>query len=665
MYKIMYYVFMNTKIDLQNGFLPVSKEDMEKSGIDVLDFVFITGDGYVDHPSFATALLSRVLVSQGYSVGIISQPDWHSCDDFKRLGRPRLGFLVSAGNIDSMVNHYTVAKKRRNTDFYSPDGEAGHRPDRATIVYCNRIREAYGRDIPVIIGGIEASLRRFAHYDYWTDKVRRSILIDSGADLLVFGMGEHQTVEIADLLNAGVSVSDIKSINGTMYLEKDKNLLPSNGIELPDYNDVSTDKTAYATATAMEYKEQDAVSGKPLYQLDRDLYTVQNPPSPPLTTKELDKVYELPYMRTYHPMYESKGGIPAITEVKFSLTSCRGCFGACNFCALTFHQGRTVTSRSHESLLREAEILTKQKDFKGYIHDVGGPTANFRAPSCKEQLERGVCKNRQCLFPTPCKNLDVSHRDYLELLRKLRKIKGIKKVFVRSGIRFDFLMADKDDSFFTELCKHHISGQLKVAPEHISENVLYYMGKPEKKVYERFSEKYYKINEQLGKKQFLVPYLMSSHPGSRIKDAISLAEFLRDNKLNPEQVQDFYPTPGSISTCMYYTGIDPRTMKAVYVPKTYEEKQIQRALLQYKRPENYETVYKALIKAGRADLIGNSPRCLIHDKRKGEMKNGKNSERKGSIRTSKRGNQGRGSTAHRNGNTTRSGSSNRRRRPRI
>lgn len=654
---------MNTKIDLQNGFLPVSKNDLKKSGIELLDFVFVTGDGYVDHPSFAAALLSRVLVSRGYTVGIIPQPDWHSCDDFKKLGRPRLGFLVSAGNIDSMVNHYTVAKKRRNTDLYSPGGEAGHRPDRATIVYCNRIREAYGRDIPIIIGGIEASLRRFAHYDYWTDKVRRSILIDSGADLLVFGMGEHQTVEIADLLNAGVKAKDIKSVHGTMYLERDRAALPSDVIFLPDYDSVSSDKTKYAVATATEYKEQDAVTGKPLCQLDRDFYTVQNPPSPPLTSEELDRVYELPYTRTYHPMYEKQGGIPAISEVKFSLTSCRGCFGSCNFCALTFHQGRTVTSRSHASLLREAELLTKLPDFKGYIHDVGGPTANFRAPSCKGQLSHGVCKNRQCLFPTPCKNLEVSHTDYLELLRKLRKIKGIKKVFVRSGIRFDYLMADKDDSFFTELCKHHISGQLKVAPEHVSENVLYYMGKPEKKVYEKFSDKYYQINKKLGKQQFLIPYLMSSHPGSKIKDAITLAEFLRDKRLNPEQVQDFYPTPGSISTCMYHTGIDPRTMKSVYIPKSYEEKQIQRALLQYKRPENYEIIYKALIKAGRADLIGNAPHCLIHDKRKGEMKNGKNSERKNSVRTSKRGNQSRGGTADRKRNSTRSGSGNRRRRP--
>lgn len=641
---------MDTMENIKEGFLPISKEDMEKSKIDVLDFVLVTGDAYVDHPSFAHAIISRLLVSYGYSVGIISQPDWHSCEDFKKLGRPRLGFLVSAGNIDSMVNHYTSAKKRRNNDFYSPGGKAGLRPDRATIVYCNRIREAYGRKIPVIIGGIEASLRRFGHYDYWSDKVRRSILIDSGADLLIYGMGEHQIIEIADLLNADVPVSQIKYVKGTVYAEDNKENLPDDCVILPTYDEVSTNNELYAKATYMQYQEQDAVRGRALCQLDRDYYIVQNPPSAPLSTYELDKVYELPYMRTYHPIYQKDGGVPAITEVKFSLTSCRGCYGGCNFCALTFHQGRTVTARSHNSLIREAELLTKDKDFKGYIHDVGGPTANFRNASCEKQLHYGVCKDRQCLFPTPCKNLEVSHSDYLSLLEKLRKIKGVKRVFIRSGIRFDYLMADKDDSFFKSLCAHHISGQLKVAPEHISKDVLYYMGKPEHQVYKGFTEKFYSINKKLNKKQFLVPYLMSSHPGSELKDAILLAEFLRDNHLNPQQVQDFYPTPGSISTCMYYTGIDPRTMKKVYVPKTYEEKQMQRALLQYKRPENYSLVYKALTKANRGDLIGNSPLCLIPYKRKGEMKNGKNFEWKGSFSKGKRGNQNRGSKINRERN---------------
>ena len=462
-------------INLTNlDFLPITPEDMHSRGIETPDFVYVIGDAYVDHPSFGAAIVSRVLESAGYSVCIIAQPDWHSCEDFKRFGRPRLGFLVTSGNIDSMVNHYTAAKKRRNTDFYSPGGKAGCRPDRAVIVYCNRIREAYGRDVPVIIGGIEASLRRFAHYDYWSDRVRRSILIDSGADLLIFGMGEHQIVEIADMLNAGVPVGDLKFTDGTVYLESDKNALPENTVIVNSYDEVSSDKTAYAEAFLKQSAEQDAVRGKPVAQLDRDFYVVQNPPSKPLTTQELDDVYMLPYARDYHPIYKSRGGVPAISEVKFSLTSCRGCFGGCSFCALTFHQGRTITSRSHESLLAEAEMLTKLPGFKGNIHDVGGPTANFRAPSCKRQLTHGVCKNRQCLFPTPCKNLEVSHSDYLSLLRKLRKINGVKRVFVRSGIRYDYLLYDNDESFFTELCKYHISGQLKVAPEHISDHVLKY-----------------------------------------------------------------------------------------------------------------------------------------------------------------------------------------------
>ncbi len=639
----------------QERFLPISKADMDNREIETLDFVYVIGDAYVDHPSFGPAIISRVLESKGYTVGIIAQPDWHSCEEFQRLGKPRLGFLVSAGNIDSMVNHYTAAKKRRNTDLYSPGGKSGCRPDRATIVYCNRIREAYGRDVPIIIGGIEASLRRFAHYDYWNDKVRRSILIDSGADLLIFGMGEKQIVAIANLLEQGVPVKEIKGVLGTVYLESDAQKLPENCVTVADYQAVSSDKKAYATATIQQYREQDAVRGKPVAQLDRDFFVVQNPPAMPLTSQELDEVYALPYARTYHPIYEKEGGIPAISEVQFSLTSCRGCFGACNFCALTFHQGRTVTSRSQESLLQEAKLLTKEKEFKGYIHDVGGPTANFRQPSCKNQLKYGVCKEKQCLFPNPCKNLEVNHQEYLELLRKLRKLPGVKRVFVRSGIRYDYLLYDEDDRFFTELCKHHISGQLKVAPEHISDHVLKYMGKPGQKVYEAFSQKYYAINEKLGKKQFLVPYLMSSHPGSRLKDAIALAEYLRDHRLNPEQVQDFYPTPGSLSTCMYYTGIDPRTMEEVYVPKTWEEKQMQRALLQYKRPENYNLVYQALTKAGRKDLIGNGPKCLIPDKRKAEENYGKTVEWKGGFRKSKGRTEKRGGGTDRGGNKAGSG----------
>lgn len=648
-------------INLTNSdFLPITPEEMHSRGIETPDFVYVIGDAYVDHPSFGAAIVSRVLESAGYRVCIIAQPDWHSCEDFKRFGRPRLGFLVTSGNIDSMVNHYTAAKKRRNTDFYSPGGKAGCRPDRAVIVYCNRIREAYGRDVPVIIGGIEASLRRFAHYDYWSDRVRRSILIDSGADLLIFGMGEHQIVEIADMLNAGVPVGDLKFTDGTVYLESDKNALPENTVIVNSYDEVSSDKTAYAETFLKQSAEQDAVRGKPVAQLDRDFYVVQNPPSMPLTTQELDDVYMLPYERDYHPIYKSQGGVPAISEVKFSLTSCRGCFGGCSFCALTFHQGRTITSRSHESLLAEAEILTKLPGFKGNIHDVGGPTANFRAPSCKRQLTHGVCKNRQCLFPTPCKNLEVSHSDYLSLLRKLRKVNGVKRVFVRSGIRYDYLLYDNDESFFTELCKYHISGQLKVAPEHISDHVLKYMGKPGQSVYEKFSDKFYEINERLGKKQFLVPYLMSSHPGSRIKDAVYLAEFLRDNHMNPEQVQDFYPTPGSLSTCMYYTGIDPRTMTEVYVPKSYEEKQMQRALLQYKRPENHNLVRKALIIAERTDLIGSGPKCLISDKshKKGEYKNGKAIERKSGFRKGKGRIEKRSGGSDRRGHKTRSGGGN-------
>lgn len=625
-------------------FLPVNRREMEARNIVQPDFVYVSGDAYVDHPSFGHAIITRLLESHGYTVAMLAQPDWHSCEPFREFGAPRLGFLVSSGNIDSMVNHYTAAKKVRSTDLYSPGGKAGHRPDRAVIVYCNRIREAFGRKVPILIGGIEASLRRFAHYDYWSDKVRRSILINSGADLLMYGMGERQVVEIADLLSNGVPINEIKGVAGCMYLESDPDALPTDGVTVPSFAEVSSDKRKYAEATRLQYREQDAVRGKPIIQLDRDKYTVQNPPAPPLSTEELDTVYALPYMRTYHPMYEKDGGIPAIEEVAFSLTSCRGCYGACSFCALTFHQGRTVTARSHESLLHEAKLLIQDKNFKGYIHDVGGPTANFRAPSCQAQLQHGVCKDRQCLFPKPCPNLEITHTDYLELLRKLRKLKGVKKVFIRSGIRYDYLIYDKDDTFFHELCQYHVSGQLKVAPEHISDRVLKYMGKPGRNVYDRFTQKYKEINKALQKEQFLVPYLMSSHPGSGLKEAVALAEYLRDIGHNPEQVQDFYPTPGSLSTCMYYTGIDPRTMEPVYVPKSYHEKQMQRALLQYRNPKNYQLVKEALQKVGRSDLIGYGPKCLIKPP-KGEKNNGKNTERKGSFRKSTRRTKTRGGKA--------------------
>jgi len=598
----------------KNDFLPISKEDMASRGISKLDFVYVVGDAYVDHPSFGCAIISRVLESAGYTVGIIAQPDWRTVDDFKKLGKPRLGFLVSAGNIDSMVNHYTVAKKIRSDDSYSPGGRANCRPDRATIVYCNKIREAYG-DVPIIIGGVEASLRRFAHYDYWDNRVRRSMLFDSRSDLLIYGMGEHQIVEIADKLNSGISVKDITDVKGTAYIAPSK---PDSAVEIPSFQKVRDDKYQYAVSCKMQYEINDVLA-----QQHIDKWLVVNPPSPPLTQKELDKVYSLPYMRDYHPVYEKDGGVPAIKEVKFSITSSRGCFGACNFCSIAFHQGRKVTSRSHESIVREAEMLTYEPDFKGYINDVGGPTANFRKGPCDKDTP---CAARQCLYPSPCNNLKIDHKDYLSLLRKLRAIPGIKKVFIRSGIRYDYLTYDKDDTFFKELCEHHVSGQLKVAPEHVSDNVLSLMGKPSKNVYDRFSEKYKRINDKLGKKQFLVPYLMSSHPGSTINDAIILAEYLRDHGINPQQVQDFYPTPGTISTCMYYTGINPRTMKKVYVPTDYNEKQMQRALLQYKNPKNYSLVHKALVMAGREDLIGYNKKCLI--KPKGDNKNGKDFRRK-------------------------------------
>lgn len=601
-------------------FLPISKEDMKKRNIEQLDFIYISGDAYVDHPSFGHAIITRLIEHYGFTVGIIPQPNWKSKDDFMRLGKPKIAFLVSSGNIDSMVNHYTAHKKRRNDDAYSPGGKAGYRPDRAVIVYCNRLREAY-KDVPIIIGGIEASLRRFAHYDYWDDKVRNSILIDSSADLLIYGMGEKPLMEMLNLIQFGKNINDIKDIRGTCYLTSDISNLKEY-IELPSFEAVSTNKKEYAKSFKIQYEEQDAIRGRTLVQRHDNKYVVQNPPSFPLSKDEMDFVYSLPYNRTYHPIYKQQGGIPALKEVEFSITSHRGCFGGCSFCALNFHQGRVIQPRSEESILKEAEALTKLPNFKGYIHDVGGPTANFRKPSCKKQLEQGVCKNRQCLFPTPCKNLEVDHSEYLNMLRKIRKIKGVKKVFIRSGIRYDYLMLDKNEAFFDELIKHHISGQLKVAPEHICNEVLSLMGKPNRKVYDAFVKKYFEKNKKFKLNQFLVPYLMSSHPGSTLKSAVELAEYIRDMGYNPEQVQDFYPTPGSLSTAMYYTEMNPLTGEKVYVPKSKEEKEMQRALLQFRDPKNYDLVYKALIKAGREDLIGYGKKCLIPPK-KSKVKKGR------------------------------------------
>lgn len=591
-------------------FLPISRKDMDKRGWEQCDFVYVIGDAYVDHSSFGPAIISRVLEAHGYRVGIIAQPDWKNKESITVLGKPRLGFLVSAGNMDSMVNHYTVNKKRRHTDAYSPGGKMGLRPDYATVVYCNLIKQTY-KDSPLIIGGIESSLRRLAHYDYWSDKVKHSILIDSGADLISYGMGEHSIVEIADALNSGIDVSDITFIKGTVY--KAKNLESVyDYIMLPDFNTVTSDKIEYAKSFNIQYHNTDPFTAKTLVEKYKEkLYVVQNPPAMPLTTMEMDDVYGLPYMRDYHPVYKSQGGIPALSEIKFSITSNRGCFGGCSFCALTFHQGRILQVRSHESIINEAVLMTKDPDFKGYIHDVGGPTANFRRPACDKQLTKGVCTNRQCLYPTPCRNLKVTHDDYIKLLRKLRQIPGVKKVFIRSGIRFDYCMADKDDTFLRELCEHHISGQLRVAPEHISDNVLKRMGKPENSVYSAFIDRYLKINKKTGKEQFVVPYLMSSHPGSTMKEAIELAEYVRDLGYMPQQVQDFYPTPSTRSTCMYYTGVDPENLEKVYTPVSYHEKAMQRALIQYKNPENYELVKEALIKSGRKDLIGFDKKCLI------------------------------------------------------
>ena len=592
------------------GFLPVNREEMAQMGCEQLDFVYVIGDAYVDHPSFGHAIISRVLVAHGYTVGIISQPDWRDEQSITVLGRPRLGFLVSGGNMDSMVNHYYVSGKHRQTDAYTPGGKMGKRPDHATVVYGNLIRRVY-KDVPVIIGGIEASLRRMAHYDYWSDSFKRSILLDSQADLLSYGMGEKSVVEIADALAGGIAVRDITFVPGTVYKTRDITGIYDE-LLLPSYEEMKADPREYANSFNQQYQNTDPFTGKTLIEpYPNGIYVVQNPPQPPLTMQEMDDVYDLPYMRTYHPSYEKEGGVPATEEIKFSLISNRGCFGGCNFCALTFHQGRTVQIRSHDSLLREAKRMTADKTFKGYIHDVGGPTANFRHPSCEKQLTQGVCKNRQCLFPDPCPNLQADHKDYLTLLRSLRALPGIKKVFIRSGIRFDYLLADPDDTFFRELVEHHVSGQLKVAPEHICDSVLSRMGKPSRSVYEQFVKKYYNINEELEKKQFLVPYLMSSHPGSTLKEAIELAEYLRDTGHMPEQVQDFYPTPSTMSTVMYYTGIDPRSGQKVYVCRNPHEKAMQRALIQYRKPGNYELVKEALCKAGRQDLIGFGPKCLI------------------------------------------------------
>ena len=642
-----------------NDFLPVSKKDMDKRGWDYYDFLYICGDAYVDHPSFGHAIISRVLESYGYRVAILPQPDWHSDKQLREFGRPRLGVLVSAGNIDSMVNHYTVSKKRRHEDVYSPGNRAGCRPDRATIVYCNLARQAFG-NIPIIIGGVEASLRRFAHYDYWSDKVRRSILLDSKANILTYGMGERQLPEIAELLNMGVDIGDITTVAGTCFISSHADGYK----EIPSYEECVADKKAYAVACREQYIEQNPYVGEALAQKHGDKYLIQLPPQKPLETEELDKVYDLPYMRTYHPMYKELGGIKAIEEVKFSLAANRGCYGNCNFCALAFHQGRIVTSRSDESLIREAKLMISDPEFKGYIHDVGGPTANFRELACDKQKTLGACKLKHCLYPSPCKNMKVDHKKYLDLLRKLRKLDGVKKVFVRSGIRFDYLIADKDDTFFKELLKYHVSGQLKVAPEHISDNVLKYMGKPSNDVYNSFSEKFYRLNEKMGLKQYLVPYLMSSHPGSSLEDAVALAEYLNKNKINPQQVQDFYPTPGTISTCMYYTELDPFTKEKVYVAKTHKEKAMQRAMLQFKKPENYSIIKEALIKAGRLDLIGNRPECLIpYQSNRKEENYGKTTNGQRGVRQNKGRNEKQGSQIKGKGNKSRTGGNSRRRRP--
>ncbi len=633
-----------------NGFIPVSRADLIERGIEQLDFVYILGDAYVDHPSFGAAIISRVLEHNGFTVGIIAQPDWHKDSEFLRLGVPKLGFLVSAGNIDSMVAHYSVAKRRRDFDAYSAGNKAGKRPDRATIVYSNILRRLCP-DTPILIGGLEASLRRFAHYDYWDDTVRPSVLVDSKADILMFGMSENCIVELANRLKAGENVRDIRDVRGTCYLCPTVET-PIGAVECPSFEMVSENKEMYAKACRIQYDQQDEVYGKTIIQRHGKIMFVQNPPPYALTTEELDEVFSLPYMRTYHPMYEKEGGVPSIEEVQFSITHNRGCFGFCNFCSIALHQGRKISVRSEESILKEAEILTQMPNFKGYIHDVGGPTANFRSVSCQKQLKLGLCKGKKCLAPTPCPNLEVDHTEYIEILRKLRAVKGVKKVFIRSGIRYDYLMEDKDDEFINELIKHHVSGQLKVAPEHCSAQVLDKMGKPHIEAYKRFQKKFYEITGKIGKEQYLVPYLMSSHPGSTIKDAIDLACFLKENNIHPEQVQDFYPTPGTISTCMFYTGLDPYTMQPVYVAKTSEEKSAQRALLQYFMPKNQRRIIEILEKAGRRDLIGNTKECLVKPDNEYLLKQQK------SKQSNAKGNHKPSPSNRRNGSSPRSGGNN-------
>ncbi len=594
------------------AFLPTTRSEMEAQGIKQLDFVYVCGDAYVDHPSFGQAIIGRLLQAHGYTVGMISQPDWRETDSVQSLGKPRLAFLVSAGNMDSMVNHYSVSKRRRKKDAYTPGGVMGKRPDYAVVVYCNLIRQAY-KDIPIIAGGIEASLRRLAHYDYWSDSLKRSVLMDCGADLVSYGMGERSILAIAEALDAGLAVKDITFVDGTCY--RTKHLEDVYDYEmLPSYEEMKADKRKYAESFYKQYSNTDPFSGVRLVEPYGTVYVVQNPASKPLTTQEMDDIYDLPYTRKWHPKYDAQGGVPALDEVKFSLVSCRGCFGGCSFCSLTFHQGRIVQSRSHESILREARLMTEDPDFKGYIHDVGGPTADFRHPSCSKQMTNGVCKNRQCLYPEPCEHLNADHQDYVQLLRELRSLPKVKKVFIRSGIRFDYLMEDPSDDFFRELVQYHISGQLKVAPEHVSDQVLALMGKPKHSVYQKFSEEYRKMNEEYGKDQYLVPYLMSSHPGCSMKEAVELACYLRDLHYTPRQVQDFYPTPSTLSTCMYYTGLDPRTMEPVYVERNPHRKKLQRALIQYRDPENYDLVYEALQIADRTDLIGTGKNCLIAPK---------------------------------------------------
>ena len=611
-------------------FLPITVKEMHSAGFSTPDFIIVTGDAYVDHPSFGTAIISRVLEAEGFKVCIIPQPTKDS--DFTRFGKPRLAFLVNSGNIDSMVAHYTAAKKRRSDDAYTPGGKAGKRPDRAVIVYTKKLRQLFG-DVPIAIGGVEASLRRFAHYDYWDDKVRPSILLDSTADLLMYGMGERHIVEIAHRLDNGEKITDLTDIKGTCYAVNSNEYQPIKGaVECPSFEIVSENneksKRQYAISTRIQQEEHDAVRGKTVIQKSGNKIVVQNPPSPPLSTEEMDRVYSLAYMRDYHPSYEQQGGVPGIAEVKFSIIHNRGCFGACNFCAIAYHQGRSISVRSHESVIAEAKKITEMPDFKGYIHDVGGPTANFRAPSCEKQEKAGLCPDRKCLAPTMCPAVKVDHSDYLKLLRELRQLPKIKKVFIRSGIRFDYLIADQNEEFFKELVTHHTSGQLKVAPEHCSDNVLKYMGKPRISVYNRFEKRFYELTKSIGKKQYLVPYLMSSHPGSTLNDAVELSLFLKRNRLRPEQVQDFYPTPGTVSTCMFYTGLDPYTLEPVYVPRTPEEKAEQRALLQYFKPENKQIVLSALKKIKRFDLIGTGENCLVADTTAPKSKNGQRMQKK-------------------------------------